>query len=196
MKPAAARLAQPPGALSRQRASMQAARVGGLEQPRRAQVLATLSRWVDEVPPSTQSLRYGNPAYRVWAARAAAAAEGFMERVLGPGLAPLAPELAPYLPGALGNAQRIDYGTGHETAFAALLFCLARAGAVRRRRSRRAAGGARCLAHPRVHAGERCPGRPGVCGLLPGTCCVVEARLIRRRAAVAGRWARRTGRRW
>jgi hypothetical protein len=101
------------------------------EQPRRAQVLATLSRWVDEVPPSTQSLRYGNPAYRVWAARAAAAAEGFMERVLGPDLAPLAPELAPYLPGALGNAQRIDYGTGHETAFAALLFCLARAGAVR-----------------------------------------------------------------
>ncbi len=28
------------------------------------QMLATLSRWVDEVPPSQQSLRYGNPAYR------------------------------------------------------------------------------------------------------------------------------------
>ena len=27
-------------------------------------MLATLSRWVDEVPPSQQSLRYGNPAYR------------------------------------------------------------------------------------------------------------------------------------
>lgn len=31
---------------------------------RPAQMLATLSRWVDEVPPSRQSLRYGNPAYR------------------------------------------------------------------------------------------------------------------------------------
>lgn len=28
------------------------------------QMLATLSRWVDEVPPSRQSLRYGNLAYR------------------------------------------------------------------------------------------------------------------------------------
>ena len=27
-----------------------------------------------------------------------------------------------------GNATRIDYGTGHETTFAALLYCLAVAG--------------------------------------------------------------------
>ena len=35
------------------------------------QMLATLSRWVDEVPPSQQSLRYGNPAYRCVAAHPA-----------------------------------------------------------------------------------------------------------------------------
>ena len=68
---------------------------------------------------------------RVWAARVAGAAEELLAPVLGDGLRPYAPELAPYLPGSLGNAQRIDYGTGHETAFAALLFCLSRAGAVR-----------------------------------------------------------------
>lgn len=28
------------------------------------EVLDTLSRWVDEVPPTKQSLRYGNPAYK------------------------------------------------------------------------------------------------------------------------------------
>ena len=68
---------------------------------------------------------------RVWAARVAGAAEELLAPALGERLRPYAPELAAYLPGALGNAQRIDYGTGHETAFAALLFCLARAGAVR-----------------------------------------------------------------
>lgn len=68
---------------------------------------------------------------RVWAARVAGAAEELLAPVLGDRLRPYAPELAAYLPGSLGNAQRIDYGTGHETAFAALLFCLARAGAAR-----------------------------------------------------------------
>jgi serine/threonine-protein phosphatase 2A activator len=41
-------------------------------------------------------------------------------------LAPLAHELAPYLWDSFGNATRIDYGTGHETTFAALLYCLTR----------------------------------------------------------------------
>lgn len=70
---------------------------------------------------------------RLWAARVVGAAEELLAPALGERLRPYAPELAAYLPGALGNAQRIDYGTGHETAFAALLFCLARAGAVRSR---------------------------------------------------------------
>lgn len=69
----------------------------------------------------------------------AGAAEELLVPVLGPDLAPYAGELAPYLPGAVGNAQRIDYGTGHEAAFAALLYCLARAGAAR------SLGGPPCL---------------------------------------------------
>lgn len=39
-------------------------------------------------------------------------------------------ELAPYLVESFGNATRIDYGTGHETNLAALLFCLAKLGVV------------------------------------------------------------------
>jgi serine/threonine-protein phosphatase 2A activator len=39
-------------------------------------------------------------------------------------------ELAPYFCDSFGNATRIDYGTGHETAFATWLLCLAKLGAV------------------------------------------------------------------
>lgn len=40
------------------------------------------------------------------------------------------PELVPYLTDSFGNHTRIDYGTGHETNFAALLYCLARLGLI------------------------------------------------------------------
>uniref|UniRef100_F6H0R5 Serine/threonine-protein phosphatase 2A activator n=1 Tax=Vitis vinifera TaxID=29760 RepID=F6H0R5_VITVI len=37
-------------------------------------------------------------------------------------------ELVPYFADSFGNSSRIDYGTGHETNFAAWLYCLARLG--------------------------------------------------------------------
>ncbi|CAA6665007.1 unnamed protein product [Spirodela intermedia] len=37
-------------------------------------------------------------------------------------------ELVPYLLDSFGNSTRIDYGTGHETNFAAFIYCLARLG--------------------------------------------------------------------
>lgn len=91
-------------------------------------VLDTLSAWVDQIPPVTQSLRYGNPAFRTWHAKAAAQAPELMRSVLPQQLQPAATELSQYLSDALGNATRIDYGTGHETTFAALLYCLSVAG--------------------------------------------------------------------
>jgi len=89
--------------------------------------LAGLATLVEAHPPSTAALRYGNPAFRDWHASAVEAAPGILAGVL-PLDAPtgLAEELAPYLTDALGNAARIDYGTGHEAAFGALLFALAR----------------------------------------------------------------------
>jgi serine/threonine-protein phosphatase 2A activator len=91
------------------------------------EVLATLEAWVDEIPPAAAALRYGNPAFRDWHARVVDAAPALLARVLPPDApAGLADELAPYLIDSLGNAARIDYGTGHEATFAALLFVLAR----------------------------------------------------------------------
>jgi len=48
--------------------------------------------------------------------------------VLPPELHTYVPELCSYFTDAFGNSTRIDYGTGHETAFAAWLACLARLG--------------------------------------------------------------------
>jgi hypothetical protein len=65
---------------------------------------------------------------RTWFARMSESAEGLMKGILPPDLAPAAAELAPYWADSFGNATRIDYGTGHETTFAALLCCLAKLG--------------------------------------------------------------------
>jgi serine/threonine-protein phosphatase 2A activator len=92
--------------------------------------LAALSAWVDQIPPAQQSLRYGNPAYRVWHARMLQEASAMMARALPEHLAAAAAEVTPYWCDSFGNATRIDYGTGHETNFCALLYCLARLGAV------------------------------------------------------------------
>ena len=51
--------------------------------------------------------------------------------VVPPDLAPALVELAPYFVDSFGNATRIDYGTGHETTFCALLCCLAKLGVLK-----------------------------------------------------------------
>ncbi len=57
-------------------------------------------------------------------------AEPLLQQALPARLHAAVPELAPYLVDSFGNAIRIDYGTGHETTFVALLYCLARLGFV------------------------------------------------------------------
>jgi serine/threonine-protein phosphatase 2A activator len=93
-------------------------------------MLSELQGWVAEMPPVQQSLRYGNPAYRTWHARLVQRAEELLRGVLPEELHGAAAELAPYLTDSFGNATRIDYGTGHETTFVALLFCMARLGLI------------------------------------------------------------------
>jgi serine/threonine-protein phosphatase 2A activator len=93
-------------------------------------LLDTLGSWVDEIPPAEQSLRYGNPSFRVWHARLVQHAQDLLQPLLPPHLQSAVAELVPYLTDSFGNPVRIDYGTGHETTFAALLFCLARLGLV------------------------------------------------------------------
>ena len=65
---------------------------------------------------------------RTWFARVAGSADELIRGVLPPNLRAASVELAPYLVDSVGNSTRIDYGTGHETTFSALLCCLAKLG--------------------------------------------------------------------
>uniref|UniRef100_A0A671VDF4 Serine/threonine-protein phosphatase 2A activator n=1 Tax=Sparus aurata TaxID=8175 RepID=A0A671VDF4_SPAAU len=58
-------------------------------------------------------------------------AEALVSAVLPADRCAAAPEIAVYLKESVGNATRIDYGTGHEAAFAAFLCCLCKVGALR-----------------------------------------------------------------
>nr|XP_010937403.2 LOW QUALITY PROTEIN: serine/threonine-protein phosphatase 2A activator-like [Elaeis guineensis] len=94
-------------------------------------LLQTLTSWIDEIPPLPHPARYGNPAYRSWHARLSAEAPALLLALLpSDKLRPATDELLPYLLDSFGNASRIDYGTGHETNFAAFLYCLARLGLI------------------------------------------------------------------
>merc|ERR1711920_555155 len=91
-------------------------------------MLDELERWVDEFPPLAQPMRFGNRAFRQWHARLCERGEALLVEALKVAPAalrsPLATELAHYLRGAFGDESRIDYGTGHEAAFLAILFVL------------------------------------------------------------------------
>lgn len=89
-------------------------------------LVQTLSDWIDQIPPLPHQARYGNPAYRLWHERLAAVVSSLLKPVLSAAdLEAAEVELVPYLLDSVGNATRIDYGTGHETNFAAFLYCLA-----------------------------------------------------------------------
>ncbi|EOB05912.1 Serine/threonine-protein phosphatase 2A regulatory subunit B', partial [Anas platyrhynchos] len=94
-------------------------------------LLNTLDRWIDETPPVDQPSRFGNKAFRTWYAKLDQEAENLVAAVIPKHLASAAPEVAVYLKEAVGNSTRIDYGTGHEAAFAAFLCCLCKIGVLR-----------------------------------------------------------------
>lgn len=91
-------------------------------------ILQSLIDWVDEIPPVQQSSRYGNLSFRVWQSRLFDNSEQLMLQFLPDDLQSATVELVPYFADSFGNSSRIDYGTGHETNFAAWLYCLARLG--------------------------------------------------------------------
>ena len=91
-------------------------------------ILDTLNSWVDNIPPSKQALRYGNPAFKDWFAKVDENAHHLLSTILPPELSGAAVELKPMLLDGFGNRTRIDYGTGHETTFCELLYCLAKLG--------------------------------------------------------------------
>ncbi|KFQ34245.1 Serine/threonine-protein phosphatase 2A activator, partial [Mesitornis unicolor] len=94
-------------------------------------LLNTLDRWIDETPPVDQPSRFGNKAFRTWYAKLDQEAERLVATVIPRHLADAAQEVAVYLKESVGNSTRIDYGTGHEAAFAAFLCCLCKIGVLR-----------------------------------------------------------------
>eukprot|EP00047_Mylnosiga_fluctuans_P014234 m.36557 g.36557 ORF g.36557 m.36557 type:complete len:384 (+) comp5400_c0_seq2:31-1182(+) len=86
-------------------------------------MLARVDAITDQVPPEkTTSARFGNPAFRTWHAQLSEIVSSLVEL---PGVqAEQRAELAAYLLESFGNQTRIDYGSGHELAFAAFLCCL------------------------------------------------------------------------
>ncbi|KAI3901612.1 hypothetical protein MKW92_018408 [Papaver armeniacum] len=94
-------------------------------------VMDTLVSWVDEIPPIQQAGRYGNFAYRDWYDRLLADSESLMLKFLPEDVRSSTKELVPYFTDSFGNSARLDYGTGHETNFAAWLYCLARMGVIK-----------------------------------------------------------------
>ncbi|KAI3442787.1 Serine/threonine-protein phosphatase 2A activator [Psidium guajava] len=94
-------------------------------------ILETLTRWIEEIPPVQQAARYGNISYRSWHERLVETSESLMLTFLPDDLRSATVEVVPYFTDSFGNPSRIDYGTGHETNFAAWLYCLARMGVIK-----------------------------------------------------------------
>lgn len=98
-------------------------------------VLDTLLRWVNEIPPVENSKsRFGNPAFRTFYEKVKnvsrrdvfkSIANRFLQSI--PELfkdfvsEPAIKEVGKYFYESFGNEKRIDYGTGHEANFMAWL---------------------------------------------------------------------------
>lgn len=86
--------------------------------------LTKLDEFVKATPAVTQEVRYGNPAFRDWYDKMKDAAPELVYNIVGDDLGEATIEILPYLLDSFGNRTRIDYGTGHETAFVCFLYCL------------------------------------------------------------------------
>ncbi|XP_057526748.1 uncharacterized protein LOC130805926 [Amaranthus tricolor] len=93
--------------------------------------LDSLISLIHSIPPAQQSSRYGNLSFRVWHEEFSQLSHKFMLDILPNEIKGSSVEILPYFLDSFGNSSRIDYGTGHETNFAAWLYCLARLGLIK-----------------------------------------------------------------
>lgn len=101
-------------------------------------LLLKLEENINEAPPDVGPHRFGNPSFRRWCSSLEARVDQYLEKALPPDILSLKgrdesafsakDEVKPYLLGAFGSSQRLDYGTGHELSFLAFLGCLAKLG--------------------------------------------------------------------
>lgn len=89
---------------------------------------------IEEAPPDTGPRRFGNVSFRKWyeilESRVRDLLEAHLPRTVldfqvnSSSEVSVLDELTPYLIGAFGSSQRLDYGTGHELSFLAFLGCI------------------------------------------------------------------------
>lgn len=87
-------------------------------------LLSRLSELVDETPPFSGPRRYGNLACRDWHDKLDANLTELLQQVLPQDYHKCIPELSYYLGNSFGSSTRLDYGTGHELSFLAVLGAL------------------------------------------------------------------------
>lgn len=85
-------------------------------------ILNKLSGWVDEIPAVQQPQRFGNTAFRTWMQKVKENSKSLLSLIVKE--ESQSEELSVYLNESFGNETRIDYGTGHEMAFAFFLIGL------------------------------------------------------------------------
>ncbi|KNZ80803.1 Serine/threonine-protein phosphatase 2A activator 1 [Termitomyces sp. J132] len=88
------------------------------------ELLNTLDRWIDEIPPLQSPQRFGNLAFRTWGARLEERADEVLSLLLTGDFSAAIPHVKPLLLTSFGSFTRMDYGTGHETSFALFLLAL------------------------------------------------------------------------
>ena len=98
------------------------------------ELLEKIDSMIEEAPPDTGPRRFGNVSFRKWyqilESRIRELLQAYLPKaVLDYAVDPssdasVLDELAPYLLGGFGSAQRLDYGTGHELSFLAFLGCI------------------------------------------------------------------------
>lgn len=102
------------------------------------ELLYRIASMINEAPPDTGPRRFGNVSFRVWYELLESRAEELLKTYLSQKIldfsttsesSSVLQELTPYLLGAFGSGQRLDYGTGHELSFIAFLGCLWKLGA-------------------------------------------------------------------
>lgn len=87
---------------------------------------------IDEAPPDTGPRRFGNVSFRKWYKILESQVRDLLDRYVPKSVLDFTSadgtsaldELAPYLLGGFGSAQRLDYGTGHELSFLAFIACI------------------------------------------------------------------------
>ncbi|EPY52483.1 protein phosphatase type 2A [Schizosaccharomyces cryophilus OY26] len=84
-------------------------------------VLEQVQEITESVPLEPGRHRFGNPAFRKWHAKLMESAPTMLDTIVPSSLGAAQVELLDYFLGSFGNAQRIDFGTGHELNFLGFL---------------------------------------------------------------------------